>query len=133
MSATIAPPLAEAEKVDARRFLGYPAYGSGPNDDSFGRYFGAYPTMEYRLANLEPDELVTIRARLAALTLAETQLEAMGATLIVDTAAVFKRNANELTDRQRFFDGLRRRLCGFIGVPPGPYLAASANSVRLVV
>ncbi len=133
MSGTIVPPLTNAEKVDTRRFAGYPAYGTGPNDDAFGRYFAAYETMEFRMANLLPDELLTIRTRLAALTLSETQLEAMGATLNVGTAAVFTRNPNEMSDRTRFFDSLRRRLCGFLGIPPGPYLTGGSNTIRLVV
>jgi len=131
--AVVVPMLSDQEKVDARRFMGYPAYGSGPNDDSFGRYFGSYPTMEFRIANLLPAELVTMRARLAALTAEETLFEASGALVYVGTAAVFTRNPNTISEHQRFLDAMRRRLCEFLGLPPGPQLSASSSSIRLIV
>jgi hypothetical protein len=46
-------------------------------------------------------------------------------------ASVWRHNANELDDRLRLFDSWRRRLCGFLGLPPGP--ALSDGTVTLVV
>jgi hypothetical protein len=44
---------------------------------------------------------------------------------------VWKRNPREVRERTALFDDWRRRLCGFLGVPPGPALRDAG--VRLVV
>jgi hypothetical protein len=51
--------------------------------------------------------------------------------LDTDEAAVWKRNPRELRDRRLLFDDWRRRLCGFLGVRPGP--ALGEGGLRLVV
>lgn len=35
----------------------------------------------------------------------------------------------ELNDRVRLLDDWRRRLCGFIGIPPGPALSTGATAL----
>ena len=42
----------DAEKTDIRRFAGYPAYGAVPSSFQSYRFFQAYGTLEYRIANL---------------------------------------------------------------------------------
>ena len=124
-------PLSDAEKTDARRFCGYPAYGSGASGFEGWRFFQAYGLMEYRMTNLAPAELQVVRQYLATLYGLETAVPTAGANMGTDMAAVWKRNVNEQRDRDRLFDSWSRRLCGFIGVPPGPYL--KAGGIQVVV
>ena len=126
-------PLTDAEKVDIRRFMGYPAYGSGPTLDPFDRTFAMYPQLEFRLNNLQQGELSVIRARLAPLYTAENGLEAASANLDTDRAAVWFHNKDEVSDRSAHLDGLRRRLCQFLGIGPGPELRQSSQNIRMIV
>ena len=125
------PPLADAEKTDARRHCGYPAYGAGAAGFQGWRFFQAYGLMEYRLNNLADAELAVVRTYLATLNGLETAVPGASANLDTDQAAVWRHNAREVEDRMRLFDGWRRRLCGFLGLPPGP--ALSDGTLRLVV
>ncbi len=125
--------LSASELVEARRLCGYPAFGSGANDDSFNRYFAEYRTLEYRLANLTDAELAVARKYLMQLAAMEAGIVTAADNLDTDQASVWKRNRDEVADRERLFDGWRRRLCAFLGVPPGPALAGNGNSIRLVI
>lgn len=125
------PPLADAEKTDARRHCGYPAYGAGAAGFQGWRFFQAYGLMEYRLNNLADAELAVVRTYLATLNGLETAVPGASANLDTDQAAVWRHNAREVEDRMRLFDGWRRRLCGFLGLPPGP--ALSDGTLTLVV
>jgi hypothetical protein len=133
MSGTVVAPLSDAEKVDVRRFGGFPAYGLGPTTDPFNRTFAAFTGMEFRINNLQPPELLVVRARLAALYTAETGLEAASGNLDTDQAAVWHHNKTEVADRTQHFDMLRRRLCQFLGIGPGPELSQSNRNVSLIV
>lgn len=118
---TTAPaPLTDAERVDARRFCGYPVYGPGASGFVGYRFFQAYGMLEYRLTNLAPAELTVVRTYLLQLAPLETGILGAAANLDTAQAAVWTRNASEVRDRERLYDGWRRRLCGFLGVPPGP-------------
>ena len=57
----------------------------------------------------------------------------VAAGLDTEAAAGWRRNPAELTERGRLFDDWCRRLCVFLGVPPGPGLQGSSASVALVV
>ncbi len=122
MSATVTAtgPLTDAERVDARRFCGYPVYGPGASGFVGYRFFQAYGMLEYRLTNLADNELIVLRTYLAQLAPLETGILGAAANLDTQSAAVWTRNANEIRDRERLYDGWRRRLCSFLGVPPGP-------------
>jgi hypothetical protein len=87
--------------------------------------------MEYRLNNLSPEEESVVRSHLTTLATLETAIPASAANLDTDQAAVWTRNRDEPRDRQRLFDDWRRRLCGFLGLPPGP--ALGAGGITLVV
>lgn len=121
----------DAEKADVRRFCGYPVYGVGTAGFVGDRFFAAWGQLEYKLVNLRPEEFQVARMYLSNLYPLETALTTISSTLNVDLAGPFKRNAAEQTERWRLFDAWRRRLCGFLGVPPGP--ALGDGSVRLVV
>ncbi|MBV9756359.1 MAG: hypothetical protein JO047_04835 [Alphaproteobacteria bacterium] len=113
----------DSEKTDIRRFCGYPAYGAGTAGFQSWRFFQAYGLLEYRLNNLSPSEETVARNYLATLYALESAIPQAAANLDTEQAAVWTRNAEEVRDRQALFDDWRRRLCGFLGMPPGPALA----------
>lgn len=116
----------EAQKVDIRRFCGFPAYAT------FGWVFEEdYATLELRMNGMSPEEQAIITAQyLPQLHCLETDVMGARKNLDTDTAAVWKRNANEMNDRLSLFDNWRRRLCGFIGVRPGRGLGKGTSVVR---
>ena len=61
----------------------------------------------------------------------ETGIPNAAGNLDTEQAAVWSRNANEVRDRASLFDQWRGRLCGFLGLPPGPDL--SGSGLTLVV
>lgn len=117
--------LSETEKTDARRFCGYPALGANV----------ANPTgaLEYRLLNLSVSEEAVTRTYLANLRMLEAAIPAMAAGLDTAQAASWTRNAEEYRERSQVFADWRRRLCGFLGVSPGPDMAAGGGVLALVV
>ncbi|MEB0133571.1 hypothetical protein, partial [Pseudomonas sp. CCI2.4] len=100
---------------------------------AFGhRFYQHYGTLEFRLNNMQLSEEVVIRTTyLANLALLETDVVGTRANLDTDQAAVWYHNKNEQRDRDRLLDSWRRRLCGFLGIPPGP--ALSESGLTLVV
>ena len=109
-----------AEKTDIRRFCGYPAYGAGNSGMQGWRFFQAYGLLEFRMNNLSDAESGVVRRYLGTLTALECAVPRAGDNLDTEQAAVWTRNRDELRDRSRLFDEWRRRLCGFLGIPPGP-------------
>lgn len=130
-SPTAAAVLSEAQKVDIRRFCGYPAYGAGASGFESWRFFQAYGTLEYRMNNLAVAEIGVVVNYLATLTALEGAIPQASGNLDTDAAASWQHNAREVHDRMTLFDGWRRRLCGFLGLPPGPELQDSG--ITLVV
>lgn len=118
----------DAEKTDIRRYCGYPVYGSSPVQAFGYRFMQHYGTLEFRLNNLQASEEAVIRTTyLANLATLETAIPTTSDNLDTDQAAVWTHNKKELRDREQLFDSWRRRLCGFIGVPPGPALSATGG------
>jgi hypothetical protein len=122
-------PLTDAEKVDIRRFCGYPAYGAAPTGMQSWRYFQVYGLFEFRLTNLSNSEIVIARRYLGNLTVLELAVPAASDSLDTDQASIWIRNKEELTERLRLFDEWRRRLCGFLGVTVGPALSSGTASL----
>jgi hypothetical protein len=122
-------PLTDAEKVDIRRFCGYPAYGAAPTGMQSWRYFQVYGILEFRLTNLSDSEIAIARRYLGNLTTLELAVPAASDNLDTDQASMWTRNKNELSDRIQLFDGWRRRLCGFLGVATGPALSSGTASL----
>jgi hypothetical protein len=122
-------PLLDSERVDIRRFCGYPAYGAAPTGMQSWRFFTAYGLLEFRLTNLSQSEIAVVRRYLGTLTTLEVAVSAAGDNLDTDQASVWTRNKGEIGDRIELFDGWRRRLCGFIGIPPGPSLSSHAGTL----
>jgi hypothetical protein len=121
----------DAEKTDIRRFCGYPAYGAAPAGLQSWRFYQAYGLLEFRMNNLSDAEAAIVRRYLGTLTALETAVPRAADNLDTDQAAVWTRNRDEMRDRARLFDDWRRRLCGFLGMQPGPDLAD--GGVTLVV
>lgn len=121
----------DAQKTDIRRFCGYPAYGAGASGFQGWRYYTAYGLLEFRLNNLSDAEAAVVLSYLTTLATLEGAVSETGARLDTAQAAVWTRNPAELRERVALFDGWRRRLCAFLGLPPGPGLGD--GSVTLVV
>jgi hypothetical protein len=120
--------FSDGEKADIRRFCGYPARGT-PNSGILGlRYLQAFGQLEYRLNNLTEPEAVVVRRYLGTLTVLESAIPRAADGLDTDQASIWTRNRDEIRDRSRLFDDWRRRLCGFLGIAPGPALADAGIS-----
>jgi hypothetical protein len=123
----------DAEKTDIRRFCGFEAFGQGASGFQSWRFFVTYGTLEFRMNNLAPAEYQVVRQYLAYLYTLELAVPAAGANLDTDQAAVWKHNKDEVRDRAQLFDSWCRRLCGFLGIPPGPALGAGGPGLQMVV
>jgi hypothetical protein len=121
----------DGQKADIRRFCGYPVYGAGAAGFESWRFFQAYGTLEYRMNNLAPAEIGVTLQYVSTLAALEVAIPPTSDNLDTASAAAWTHNESEAADRMRLFDGWRRRLCGFLGVPPGPALGQSG--VTLVV
>ena len=122
-------PLSNGERVDVRRFCGYPAYGSGDAGSQSWRFFQAYGTLEYRLSNFAAEELQLVRQYLVSLYALEQGIVASAANLDTEKAAAWTHSRTEVADRIGLFDEWRRRLANFIGVPFDPGKDTSANII----
>jgi hypothetical protein len=112
----------DAQKADVRRYCGYPAYGVGASGFQGWRFFQAYGLMEYRLNNLSADEIAVVLNYLSTLGTLECAITDASNRLDTAEAAVWTRNPYEVRERAGLFDDWRRRLCAFLGLPPGPGL-----------
>jgi hypothetical protein len=123
----------DCQKTDIRRHCGYPAVGTGADGFQNWRFYQAFGLLEYRLLRMSGSEESVVEGYLATLALLEVAIPNASTTLDTAKAAVWERNPDELAERSRLFDDWRRRLAGFIGIPPGPALARSGSSVPMVV
>jgi hypothetical protein len=124
--------LTDSEKIDARRFMGYPVYGTNPSGNMGWQYYQAFGLVEYRLNNLASGEEAVLRQYLATLSGLEQSVPEASGSLDTSSAGEWVRNPTEMAERARLLDGWSRRLCAFLGVPPGPGFG-DGNTVRLVV
>jgi len=92
------------------------------------RFFSAYGALEYRMDNLSPEEEQVVLSYLNTLTVLEPAVPMASENLDSDGAASWTRNRNEVADRLRLLDSWRRRLCAFLGVPPGEGLGQNGLS-----
>jgi hypothetical protein len=127
--------LTDAQRVDVRRFCGYPLYGGQPVQAFGYRFFQQYGTLEFRMTNMQDAEEAVVVNYLTQLTALETAIYGTSDNLDTDVAAVWTHNKNEQRDREALFDSTRRRLCAFFGIPPGPAfdVSGSGGSIALVV
>lgn len=123
--------LTQAERTEARRYMGYPVLGAERTGGAW-QFYGASGSVEYRLGTLSASEESVLRGYLDTLATLERAIPEAGAGLDTGSAAGWVRNPREVAERERLFDGWRRRLCAFLGVPAGPALDGG-NAVTLVV
>ena len=122
-----------AQLVDIRRFCGYPALGDGNVVFPFPWIMRQYLALEYRLQHMSATEgAVVANTYLANLYTLESAIPALGANLDTASAGPWVHNANEQRDRDRLFSSWRKKLCDFLGVPPGPNFSG-ANAGQLIV
>jgi hypothetical protein len=121
--------LTDSQMADVRRFAGYPALGTDtPADDSRDFAYGwvspgIWQTLQHRLTHLTPEnEQTLINVYVSRCTQLETAILQASDNLDTDKAAVWTRNRDEVRDRDKLFDSWRRRMCGFLGIAPGPAL-----------
>ena len=127
-------PFTAQQLVDLRRFLGYSLYGAAPSPMNGYRFFVAYGTMEYRLANCSAAEAATVvNVYLANLLALEQAVLTSSANLDTDRAAVWYHNKHEVRDRLDLFNAWRQRLADFFGLPLGDGISSSRRSAALVV
>jgi len=124
--------LTEAELTDARRFLGYAAHGAMRGGAASVWFYQASAAVDARLSLLSESEAGVLRGYLRTLAQMEAAIPGVGEGLDTASAAGWVRNAGELAERERLFDGWRRRMCGFLGLLPGPELRRGGG-VALVV
>lgn len=131
--------LTDQERVDIRRFCGYPMYGGVPSGFQSYRFFQNYGTLEYRMTNLSATEEATLRTIYLTgpnnLYTLEQAITSASDNLDTDVAAVWTHNKAEVRDRMRLYNMWRGELCNFLGVPPGPAMSGQSDggSIRLVV
>lgn len=120
----------DAQLVDIRRFAGYPAYGDGDVVFPMPWILRQYLALEYRLQHISQSEgLVVVNTYLTNLYTLESAIPGTSANLDTDVAAVWTHNKNEQRDRDMLFDSWRKRLCNFLGVPPGPNFGGCSNAL----
>lgn len=123
--------LTNAQVADVRRYMGYPSQGDSTIDESRDFAYGyvspgIWRTLYHRLNTMRPEEeAVLVTTYLTPLATLEAAIPLAGANLDTNRAAVWERNTNEVQDRLDLFDLWRRRLCGFVGLAPGPLLQNS--------
>lgn len=125
--------LTDAQMTDVRRYAGYWIVGTtqpvNANTDTVYMRFGmTYMSLWTRLTTLSAtEEAVLIGTYLTNLATLETAIVGASANLDTDVAAVWTHNKNEVADRSALFDMWRRKMCQFLGLPPGPGIGGGAN------
>lgn len=133
--------LTDSQITDARRFAGYAAPGTtmvaNPDTDTvFVQYGGVTMSLYTRLTSLSAsEEAVLTGVYLANLNTLESAVPLAGDNLDTDAAAVWTHNAHEVRDRLALLAQWSLRMCGFLGVAPGPGLQVGpglGSSVAMV-
>lgn len=125
-----------ANKVDIRRHCGYPAFGSlSTVQGGFQswRFLTQYGELEFRMNNMAPEEETVVLNYVTQLNTLETDIYGSRANLDTKKAAVFEPNPDEQRQREALYASFRRKLCSFMGVPPGPALGSSSSGLTAVV
>lgn len=123
--------LTDAQKVDVRRWMGYPTLNAGYPDTVYTvawnrSYFPV--SITEKLANLtDSEEAALVEKFLTPLESLEAAILTVSDNLDTNKAAVWERNTNEQADRERLFDSVRRRMCAFLGFKPGPELGGGGG------
>jgi hypothetical protein len=119
--------LTEGQKIDVRRYCGFPIYGNGAgaSPPNFGyRWLKQYLILEYRMNNMAPEEEVTLQTvYLSNLNSLEAAIPTASGNLDTDQAAVWYHNKKEVADRFALFRLWCRWLIEYMGLdPPQPMM-----------
>ena len=131
--------LSTQDKVDIRRHMGYGFLGAGQPGLMYFRYFPHYQTMEWRMDNLQDEEITVLQdTYLPVLNQLEMQTAGAGDgadndTLDTDRAAVWFHNKDEVTDRAALYTYYRKMLCNVMQLPPGPFFELGGSTIRMMV
>lgn len=128
----LSDPFTQAERTDIRYFCGYPAFGEGSSGTQNWRFFQSFGLLEFRLTNLSPSEIQSVRQMVSELQGLRTDIFNSRGKLGIAQAAVFTRNSRETGDRWQLFNDWRRELCRLMGVPPGEGLHSSGGGRRVI-
>ncbi len=126
--------LTDAQKVDARRYMGYPLVGDTGVSDTRDLAWGlagvfTYQSLDHRLRSLSAAEEAVVVQFLTKLATLETAITDASENLDTAQAAVWTHNPDEVRDRTKLYNQWRRQLCGAIGIPPGPALGTGGLSI----
>jgi hypothetical protein len=134
LSETVTPfAFTDQQKVDIRRYCGYPFLGDGVIVFPFPWIMREYLALETRMANITPTEAAVVVTYLESLAILEAAIPAASSTQGTQSAAVWTRNPNEIRERKMTYDLWRRELCGMMDVPPGPNLSRGSRGMSWIV
>jgi hypothetical protein len=122
--------LTDAQRLDVRRWMGYPSLGADEID--YVRWTSRYSsmTLTQRLEALtSAEETMLVDKYLTHLETLEGALLSASANLDTDTAGPWKANPREITQRTSLYNKWRRDMCGFLGFEPGPALGSGGISI----
>jgi hypothetical protein len=134
MSGFVPYAFTDAQLVDIRRFCGYPPQSNGQVLFPAPWINVQYLALDYRLQTLSADEAgVVINTYLANLYTLESAIPGFAAQVYIGVAAVFTRNKDTMREARLALDDWRMRLCGFLGIEPGPDLQGrGGGQIRLI-
>lgn len=115
--------LTEEQLVYVREFCGYPPKRKDGNVIVMGVLFTQSGELEYALEQLTPIENGRVVKYIDDLKKLQTGIMAAVDNADTSQAAVWTRNKDEMEEREGAYQAMRFRLCNFIGVKPGPFLA----------
>src|SRR6187551_2956512 len=111
--------LTNAQKVDLRRFIGFPLFGDQLSPGFGYRYYQQFLLVEYRFNNMSVDEeLVVTETFLPNLKQLEQDIYQVRTNSDTSRAAVWYRNELELAERVSNYNWWRQQLAFFFGVKP---------------
>jgi hypothetical protein len=115
--------LTEAQKIKVRYYCGYGMIGQQMLPANGYRFFQAYGEMEYKLINMQTgEEDEVINYYLVNLDQLKSDIPSVRNNIDTKQAAVWFWNNKEFRDRRTLFNYVRKELCNFLGLTPGPYL-----------
>lgn len=123
--------LTDTQKVNARRWMGYPVLGADQTDDVYSS--GLYSvSLNSRLDALTAiEETALVDAFLTPIASLETAITTAGDNLDTLKAGPWEANPHEINQRTGLYKQWRRDLCAFLGFEPGPSLGAGGG-MRIV-
>jgi hypothetical protein len=117
--------LTEAQKVKVRYYCGYGMIGQQALPANGYRFFDEYGEMEYKLTNMQAEEeSEVINYYIPNLDELKADMPAIRDNLDTKQAAVWIWNDKEFPNRRTLFNYVRRELCNFLGLTPGPGLSS---------